>query len=129
MNQKGIVFLGTYSNTGIFHYSFHRGLSLLWNRNSLPGYTHISMFFTAGICFLLIGAVEALFHANFPFCCKCFLWSDDHNYRISGRTSCQSPVPFKRLGLHRTPIQYTRADLSAEQHALVSPVRSFHPVV
>lgn len=26
------------------------------------GYSHISMFFTAGICFLLIGAIESLFH-------------------------------------------------------------------
>lgn len=26
------------------------------------GYSHISMFFTAGICFLMIGAIESLFH-------------------------------------------------------------------
>ena len=43
--------------TGGFLYC---GIEILYR-----GYTHISMFFTAGSCFLLIGAVEALFHARF----------------------------------------------------------------
>ena len=77
----------------------------------MRGYSHISMLLAGGICFVLVGAVQNLL-GGITGGADAFVQSYDHGGGICCRHDRESLSASGGMGLFRTAVQLSGADLS-----------------
>ena len=78
----------------------------------MRGYSHISMLLAGGICFVLVGAAKSTGWTGITGGADAFVQSYDHGGGICCRHDRESLSASGGMGLFRTAVQLSGADLS-----------------